>query len=155
MGLQDSLGFVLRKAAHELAAAVHAFEGRATKLGQVSAVQASAPDVLSCFEERRKETDGIQDLKGARLDRRGTRLSVPPDLPLDQPHLYSVAGEFTGSEQPRRSGAHDQHVVLCHQLRFQLKSAQALKTQMEISRFPDRELPGHEHLNIDFKPAAT
>jgi len=118
MGFQDSLGLVLREAAQELAAAVQAFEGRGAKLGQVSAVQASAPDVLSYLEERRKQTDGIQDLKGARLDRRGTRLSVPPDLPLDQPHPYSVAGEFAGSEQPRRSGAHNQDVVLRHQLRI-------------------------------------
>jgi hypothetical protein len=114
MGFQDSLGLILREAAQELASAIHAFEGCGAKLGQVSAVQASATDVLSCLEERRKQTDGIQDLKGARLDRRGTRLSVPSDLPLDQSHPYSVAGEFAGSEQPRRSGAHNQDVVLRH-----------------------------------------
>src|ERR1700688_4003481 len=54
MGLQDLLGFILRKAAHQLAAAVHAFEGRGANLGQVSAVQASAPGVLSCPEERER-----------------------------------------------------------------------------------------------------
>ena len=38
---------------------------------------------------------------------RGTRLSVPSDLPLDQPHPYPVAGELAGGEQPGRSGAYN------------------------------------------------
>jgi len=87
-------------------------------------------DVLRCLEKRRKQTNGIQDLKRARLDRRGARLPVTLDLLLDQPHLYSVAGEFTGSEQPRRSGAHNQDFVLCHELRILLKSAEILKIQI-------------------------
>jgi hypothetical protein len=58
--------------------------------------------VLSRLQERRKQTNGIQDLKRAWLDRGGARLPVTSRLPLDQPHVYSVAGQFTGSEQSRR-----------------------------------------------------
>jgi hypothetical protein len=110
-------------------AAGNPFEARGAKLRQVRAVQARALDVLSSLEERRKQTDGIEDLKGARLDRRGPRLSMASDLPLDQPHPYAVASEFTGSEQPRRTGAHNQDVVLRHELRTLLKSVEVLKTQ--------------------------
>ena len=112
VGLQDSLGLVLREAAQKSTAAVDALEGRMINLGQVRPVQASTPDVLGRLKERRKQIDGIQDLKGARLDRRGARLSVPLHVPFDQPHLYAVAGEFAGHEQAGRAGADNQDVSL-------------------------------------------
>jgi hypothetical protein len=85
--------------------------------------------VFSRLQERRKQTNGIQDLKRAWLDRGGARLPVTSRLPLDQPHVYSVAGQFTGSEQSRRSGAHNQDIVLRDELRILLKSVEVLKTQ--------------------------
>ena len=52
------------------------------------------------LEERRKQTDGFQDLEGAGLDRRGTRLAVRPDLPLDEPRAHAVAGELAAANSP-------------------------------------------------------
>jgi hypothetical protein len=83
--------------------------------------------VLGRFKEWRKQTDGIQDLKGARLDRRGTRLSVPLYLPLDKPHPYAVAGEFAGNKQAGRAGADNQDVTLRQQLRILFDLAEVLK----------------------------
>lgn len=116
MGLEDPLGLVLREAALELTAAVEALEGHGAKLGHVRAVQAGAPDVLGGLEERRQQADGIQDLEGARLDRRGARLAVRPHLPLDEPHAHAVAGELAGSEQPGGAGADNQDVVSRHSI---------------------------------------
>src|SRR5262245_32747665 len=76
MGLEDPLGFVLRQAALELAAAVKALVTHGAKLGHVRAVHAGTPDVLGGLEERRQQADGIQDLESAGLDRRGARLAV-------------------------------------------------------------------------------
>lgn len=69
-------------------------------------------DRFGRLKERRKQIDGIQDLKGARLDRCGASLSVPLHVLLDQPHLYAVAGEFAGHEQTGRAGADNQDVSL-------------------------------------------
>ena len=100
MGLEDPLGLVLRQAALELAAAVDAVVAHGAELGHVRTVQAGTPDVLGGVEERRQQADGIQDLEGAGLDRRGARLAVRPHLPLDEPRLHAVAGELGGGEQP-------------------------------------------------------
>ena len=116
MGLEDPLGLVLRQAALELAAAVDAIVAHGAKLGHVRAVQAGTPDVLGGIEERRQQADGIQDLEGAGLDRRGARLAVRPHLPLDEPRFHAVAGEFGGGEQPGRASADDQDVVSHHSI---------------------------------------
>src|SRR5262249_53366604 len=81
------------------------------ELGHVRAVQTGAPDVLGGIEERLQHADGFQDLEGTGLDRRGPRLAVRPRVPLDEPRLYSVAGELGGGEQARRASADDQDVV--------------------------------------------
>ena len=75
-----------------------------------------AADVLGGIEERRQQADGIQDLEGAGLDRRGARLAVRPHLPLDEPRVHAVAGELGGGEQPGRAGADDQDVVSRHSI---------------------------------------
>jgi hypothetical protein len=127
VSLEDSLGLVLRKAAQESTAAIDALEARVANLGQVRRVQASTPDVLGRLKERRKQIDGIQDLQGARLDRRGTRLPVPLYLPLDKPHPYAVAGEFAGNKQAGRAGADNQDVTLHQQLRVLFDLAEVWK----------------------------
>ena len=55
----------------KFAEAVEAREAHGAKLAQVGAVQAGATDVFGGVEERLRQTDGIEDLEGARLDRRG------------------------------------------------------------------------------------
>jgi hypothetical protein len=127
VGLQDSLGLILRQAALESTAAVDALESRVANLAQVRSVQANVPDVLGRLKERRKYIDGIQDLKGTRLDRRGTRLSVPLDLFLDKPHSYAVAGEFAGNKQAGRAGADNQDVTLRQEIRILFDPAEVLK----------------------------
>ena len=114
MGLEDPLGLVLREAALELTAAVDALEVHTAKLGHVRPVHADAVDVLGGLEERRQQADGIQDLQGARLDRRGPRLVVRTYLLLDEPHVHAVAGELGGGEKPGGAGADDQDVVSRH-----------------------------------------
>jgi hypothetical protein len=76
---------------------------------------------------RDKDTDGIQDLQGARLDRRGACLSVPLYLPLDKTHPYAVAGEFARSEQARGAGTDNQDIILRQQPRILLGPAEVLK----------------------------
>jgi hypothetical protein len=107
MGLEYPLRLVLRQAALEFAAAVEAIVARGAKLGHVRPVQAGAPDVLGCIEERLQQADRIQDLEGAWLDRRGTRLAMRPHLSLDESRFHAVAGEFGSGEQPGRASADD------------------------------------------------
>lgn len=94
MGFEDPLRLVLREAALELAAAVYALEVQAAKLGEVRPVNADAAHVLRGLQERRQQADGIQDLQGARLDRRGARLVVQPHILLDEADVHAVAGEL-------------------------------------------------------------
>src|SRR5829696_4443764 len=114
MGLEDSLGLVLREAALKLTAAIDALEGHGVKLGHVRPVHADAVDVLGGLEERRQQADGIQDLEGARLYRGGPSLVVRPHLPFHEPRIHAVAHELGGGEKPRGAGADDQN-VLSHQ----------------------------------------
>jgi hypothetical protein len=112
MGLEGPLGLVLRQAALEFAAAVDAIVAREGKLGHVRwAVQAETPDVFGGIEKWRQQADGIEDIEGAGLDRRGARLAVRPHLPFDEPRFYAVAGEFGGGEEPGRASANDQDIV--------------------------------------------
>src|SRR5580700_1379523 len=94
--------------------AVDAFKASGAKLGEVRPVKAGSPDVLGRIKERGKQTDRIQNLEGARLDRRGTRFPMRTHLPLNEPHLHAMAGELASSEQPRGAGADNQDVVSLH-----------------------------------------
>ena len=100
MGLEDPLGFVLRQAALELAAAVDAIVAHGAQLRHVRAVHAGAMNVLGRIDERRQQANGIQDLERAGLDRRSARLAVRLHVPLDEPRFHAVAGELGSSEQP-------------------------------------------------------
>src|SRR5215831_21123145 len=111
MGLEDSLGLVLRRAALELAAAIDAVVSHRAKLNQVRAVEAGTVDMLGGIEEGRQHSDGVEDLEGAGLDGRGARLAVGPELALDEPRGHAVAGELGGGKQAGRAGADDQDVV--------------------------------------------
>ena len=111
MGLEDPLGLILRQAAQELPAAVDTLEIQGAQLGQVGTVHVEAPNALACLEEQRQQTDGIQDLEGTRLDRRGPRLVVGLNLVLDEPHGHAVASQVGSSEQPRGAGADNQDFV--------------------------------------------
>ena len=111
MGLEDSLGLVLRQAALELAAAIDAVVSHRAKLDHVRAVEAGTVDMLGGIEEGRQHADGVEDLERAGLDGRGARLAVRPDLALDKPSGHAVASELRGGEQAGRAGADDQDVV--------------------------------------------
>jgi hypothetical protein len=116
MGLEDPLSLVLRQAALERAAAVEAVVARGAKLGHARPVEAGTPDALGGIQERLQQADGIQDLEGTGLNRRGARLAVRPGLPLDEPSPHAVAGELGGGEQPGGARADDQDVVSCHSI---------------------------------------
>ena len=103
MGLENPLGLVLRQAAMELTPAIDTLESRGTKLGHTRAVYPVSPDMLGRLQERRQQADRVQDLKCARLDRRGASLAVRLNLPLDKPYAHSVTGQFAGSEQSGRA----------------------------------------------------
>ena len=78
--------------------------------------------MLGGIEERRQQADGIQDLKGAGLERRGARLVMRPHLPLDEPRFHAVTGEFGGSEQAGRTSADDQDAVLRHSISLEKRA---------------------------------
>ena len=78
------------------------------------AVHARAMDALGRVEERRQQTDGLQNLERAGLDRRGPRLPVRMQFPLNKPRLNAVAGKLGGGEQPGRARADDQNLVSHH-----------------------------------------
>jgi hypothetical protein len=94
MCLEDPLGLVLRQAALEMTAAVDVIETRSADNRHVRAVHAGTPDVLGGIEERWQQADGIEDLEGAGLNRRGARLTVRLNLSLDEPRFHAVASEF-------------------------------------------------------------
>ena len=100
MLFKDPLRLVLRQAALELAAAVHARVSRCTKLGHVRAIKAGAVDAFGGVQKWLQQPDRIQDLESARLDSGGTGLAVRPRFPLDQPRFHAVTRNSAAAKIP-------------------------------------------------------
>jgi hypothetical protein len=107
MGLKDSLRFVLRQAALELAAAVDVIVTHGAQLRHIGAIHSRTMNVLSRIDKRRQQPDGIQNLERAGLDRSSARLAVRLHVALDEPRFHAMAGKFSNGKQPGRAGADD------------------------------------------------